>query len=104
MPAAAGGEPAGLAVYLDSIAETARQLHAAACSRPPGATGQRRWQLVLRPVVARLGPDSFGFSAKVVVPSGCYLIHDHGIDWRASPVEGRGPRRSSIGLAVSHSR
>jgi hypothetical protein len=42
MPAAAGGEPAGLAVYLDSIAETARQLHAAACSRPPGATGQRR--------------------------------------------------------------
>ena len=44
MPGAATGEPAGLETYLESIAQTARELKAAGLFRcRPSATGQRRW-------------------------------------------------------------
>jgi D-serine dehydratase len=97
MPGAASGEPAGLEVYLDSIAETARQLCAAAlfaADRVPliSAGGSSYFDYV----VARLGPDRFSFPVEVVLRSGCYLTHDHGIYRRTSPFDGRatstGPR------------
>jgi D-serine deaminase-like pyridoxal phosphate-dependent protein len=91
MPGAATGEPAGLEVYLESIAQTARQLNAA------GLFGAGRVPLVsaggssyFDRVVARLGPDRFDFPAKTVLRSGCYLTHDHGIYRRTSPFDGRG--------------
>jgi D-serine dehydratase len=91
MPGAATGEPAGLDAYLDSIAETARQLDAAglfAAGRVPliSAGGSSYFDQV----VAHLGPDCFGFPAELVLRSGCYLTHDHGIYRRTSPLDGRG--------------
>jgi D-serine dehydratase len=91
MPGAASGEPAGLDAYLDSIAETARQLNAAglfAGGRVPliSAGGSSYFDLV----VAHLSPDRFSFPVKVVLRSGCYVTHDHGIYRRTSPFDGRG--------------
>jgi D-serine dehydratase len=97
LPAAASGEPAGLEAYLDSIAETARQLNAAGLFAAGGvplisAGGSSYFDSV----VDRLGPDRFSFPAQVVLRSGCYLTHDHGIYRRTSPLDGRaastGPR------------
>jgi D-serine dehydratase len=91
MPGAATGEPAGLEAYLESIAQTARELNAAglfAAGRTPlvSAGGSSYFDRV----VARLGPDCFGFSVQTVLRSGCYLTHDHGIYRRTSPLDGRG--------------
>jgi D-serine dehydratase len=91
MPGAATGEPAGLEAFLESIAETARQLDAAglfAAGLVPliSAGGSSYFDQV----VARLGPDRFGFPVQVVLRSGCYLTHDHGIYRRTSPFDGRG--------------
>jgi hypothetical protein len=62
MPEAATGEPAGLETYLESIAQTARELKAAglfAAGRVPlvSAGGSSYFDRV----VARLGPDRFDF-------------------------------------------
>jgi D-serine dehydratase len=91
MPGAATDEPAGLEAYLESIAQTARELNAAglfAAGRTPlvsaGGSSYFDW------VVARLGSDCFGFSVQTVLRSGCYLTHDHGIYRRTSPLDGRG--------------
>jgi D-serine dehydratase len=91
MPGAATGEPAGLEAYLESIAETARELKATglfAAGRVPlvsaGGSSYFDW------VVARLGPDCFDFPVQTVLRSGCYLTHDHGIYRRTSPFDGRG--------------
>jgi D-serine dehydratase len=91
MPGAATGEPVGLEPYLESIAETARELNAAglfAAGQVPlvSAGGSSYFDLV----VARLGPDCFGFPMQTVLRSGCYLTHDHGIYRRTSPFDGRG--------------
>jgi D-serine dehydratase len=91
MPGAATGEPAGLEAYLESIAETARQLSAAglfAAGRVPlvSAGGSSYFDHV----VACLGPDRFDFPVQTVLRSGCYLTHDHGIYRRTSPFDGRG--------------
>jgi D-serine dehydratase len=91
MPGAATGEPAGLEAYLESIAQTARELNAAglfAAGRTPlvSAGGSSYFDRV----VARLGPDCFGFPVQTVLRSGCYLTHDHGIYRRTSPLDGRG--------------
>jgi D-serine dehydratase len=91
MPVAATGEPAGLEAYLESIAQAARQLHAAglfAAGRVPliSAGGSAYFDRV----VARLGPDRFTFPVQTVLRSGCYLTHDHGIYRRTSPFDGRG--------------
>jgi D-serine dehydratase len=94
MPGAATGEPAGLEAYLESIAQTVRQLNAAglfAAGRVPlvSAGGSSYFDRV----VAHLGPDCFGFSVQTVLRSGCYLTHDHGIYRRTSPWTGAGRRR-----------
>jgi D-serine dehydratase len=91
IPGAATGEPAGLEAYLQSIAQTARELNAAglfAADRLPlvSAGGSSYFDRV----VARLGPDCFGFPVQTVLRSGCYLTHDHGIYRRTSPLDGRG--------------
>jgi D-serine dehydratase len=91
MPGAATGEPAGLELYLESIAQTAHGLHAAglfAAGRVPlvSAGGSSYFDRV----VARLGPDRFSFPVQTVLRSGCYLTHDHGIYRRTSPLDGRG--------------
>ena len=91
MPGAATGEPGGLEVYLESIAQTAHRLHAAglfATGRVPlvSAGGSSYFDRV----VARLGPDRFSFPVQTVLRSGCYLTHDHGIYRRTSPLDGRG--------------
>jgi D-serine dehydratase len=91
MPGASSGEPLGLDAYLDSIAETARQLNSAglfAAGRVPliSAGGSSYFDRV----VARLGPDRFDFPVQTVLRSGCYLTHDHGIYRRTSPFDGRG--------------
>ena len=91
MPGAATGEPAGLEVYLESIAQTAHRLNAAglfAAGRVPlvSAGGSSYFDRV----VARLGPDNFDFPVQTVLRSGCYLTHDHGIYRRTSPLDGRG--------------
>jgi D-serine deaminase-like pyridoxal phosphate-dependent protein len=91
MPGAWTGEPAGLEAYLESIAQTARQLNAVglfAAGRVPviSAGGSSYFDRV----VARLGPDCFGFPVQTVLRSGCYLTHDHGIYRRTSPLDGRG--------------
>ena len=91
MPGVASGEPAGLEAFLDSIAETARQLNATglfAAGRVPliSAGGSSCFDHV----VARLGPDRFSFPVEVVLRSGCYVTHDHGIYRRTSPLDGRG--------------
>ena len=91
MPGAATGEPAGLELYLESIAQTAHRLHAAglfAGGRVPlvSAGGSSYFDRV----VARLGPDRFSFPVQTVLRSGCYLTHDHGIYRRTSPLDGRG--------------
>ena len=91
LPGAATGQPAGLEAYLESIAQTARQLNAAglfAAGRVPlvSAGGSSYFDRV----VARLGPDHFGFPVQTVLRSGCYLTHDHGIYRRTSPLDGRG--------------
>ena len=91
MPGAATGEPAGLEVYLESIAQTAHRLNAAglfAAGRVPlvSAGGSSYFDRV----VARLGPDRFSFPVQTVLRSGCYLTHDHGIYQRTSPFDGRG--------------
>jgi D-serine dehydratase len=91
MPGAATGEPAGLEAYLESIAQAARELNAAglfAAGRTPlvSAGGSSYFDRV----VARLGPDCFGFPVQTVLRSGCYLTHDHGIYRRTSPLDGRG--------------
>jgi D-serine dehydratase len=91
MPGVATGEPVGLDAYLDSIAETAGQLHAAglfAADRVPmiSAGGSSYFDQV----VARLGPDRFDFPVQVVLRSGCYVTHDHGLYRRTSPFDGRG--------------
>jgi D-serine dehydratase len=91
IPGAASGEPAGLEAYLESIAQTARELNAAglfAASAAPlvSAGGSSYFDRV----VARLGPDCFGFPVQTVLRSGCYLTHDHGIYRRTSPLDGRG--------------
>jgi D-serine deaminase-like pyridoxal phosphate-dependent protein len=92
MPGSAAGEPAGLEAYLDSIAETASELNAAdlfAAGRVPLVTAGG--SSYFDRVVARLGPDRFGFPVQTVLRSGCYLTHDHGIYRRTSPLDGRGP-------------
>jgi D-serine dehydratase len=91
MPGAATGEPAGLDVYLESIAQTAHRLNAAglfAAGQVPlvSAGGSSYFDRV----VARLGPDRFSFPVQTVLRSGCYLTHDHGIYRRTSPLDGRG--------------
>ena len=91
MPGAATGEPSGLEAYLESIAQTARELNAAglfAAGRLPivSAGGSSYFDRV----VARLGPDRFDFGMQTVLRSGCYLTHDHGIYRRTSPFDGRG--------------
>ena len=91
MPGAATGEPAGLELYLESIAQTAHRLHAAglfAAGRVPlvSAGGSSYFDRV----VARLGPGRFSFPVQTVLRSGCYLTHDHGIYRRTSPLDGRG--------------
>ena len=91
MPGAASGEPAGLEAFLDSIAETARQLSAAglfAAGRVPliSAGGSSYFDSV----VDRLGPERFSFPVQVVLRSGCYVTHDHGIYRCTSPFDGRG--------------
>jgi len=91
MPGGATGEPAGLEGYLESIAQTARQLNTAglfAAGRVPllSAGGSSYFDRV----VARLGPDRFDFPMQTVLRSGCYLTHDHGIYRRTSPFDGRG--------------
>ena len=91
LPGAATGQPAGLEVYLDSIAQTAHQLNAAglfAAGRVPlvSAGGSSYFDRV----VERLGPDNFDFPVQTVLRSGCYLTHDHGIYRRTSPLDGRG--------------
>jgi len=90
MPGAATGQPDGLEAYLESIAQTARQLNAAglfAAGRVPlvSAGGSSYFDRV----VARLGPDRFDFPVQTVLRSGCYLTHDHGIYRRTSPLDGR---------------
>ena len=90
MRGAATGEPAGLELYLESIAQTAHQLHAAglfAAGRVPlvSAGGSSYFDRV----VARLGPGRFSFPVQTVLRSGCYLTHDHGIYRRTSPLDGR---------------
>ena len=87
----AGQPPIGLDPYLDSIAQTARQLKEAglfAADRAPlvSAGGSSYFDRV----VARLGPDRFDFPVQTVLRSGCYLTHDHGIYRRTSPFDGRG--------------
>jgi D-serine deaminase-like pyridoxal phosphate-dependent protein len=64
MPGAATGEPAGLDVYLESIAQTARQLNAGACSRPAGC----QWS---PPVVAPTSTGSSRVSVLTVSTSRC---------------------------------
>ena len=91
MPGAADGEPAGLGMYLDSIAQTAHQLNRAglfAAGQAPlvSAGGSSYFDRV----VAHLGPDRFAFPVQTVLRSGCYLTHDHGIYRRTSPFDGRG--------------
>jgi D-serine deaminase-like pyridoxal phosphate-dependent protein len=91
MPGAATGEPVGLELYLESIAQTAHRLNAAglfAAGRVPlvSAGGSSYFDRV----VARLGPDRFDFPVQTVLRSGCYLTHDHGIYRRTSPLDGRG--------------
>jgi len=91
MPVSATGEPAGLEAYLESIAETARELNAAglfAAGRVPlvSAGGSSYFDRV----VAHLGPDRLSFPVQTVLRSGCYLTHDHGIYRRTSPLDGRG--------------
>jgi D-serine dehydratase len=98
MPGTASGEPTGLDAYLDSIAETARQLNAAglfAAGRVPliSAGGSAYFDRV----VDRLGPDHFSFPVQIVLRSGCYVTHDHGIYRRTSPLDGRG---TSTGLRL----
>jgi D-serine deaminase-like pyridoxal phosphate-dependent protein len=91
MPGAATGEPAGLDVYLESIAQTARQLNAGGlfeAGRVPVVTAGG--SSYFDRVVARLGPDRFDFPVQTVLRSGCYLTHDHGIYRRTSPLDGRG--------------
>jgi D-serine dehydratase len=97
MPVSTTGEPAGLEAYLESIAQTARELNAAgllASGRVPlvSAGGSSYFDRV----VAHLGPDRFSFPVQTVLRSGCYLTHDHGIYRRTSPMDGRaaptGPR------------
>ena len=88
---AATGEPAGLEVYLESIAQTAHRLNGAglfAAGQVPlvSAGGSSYFDRV----VARLGPDNFDFPVQTVLRSGCYLTHDHGIYRRTSPLDGRG--------------
>jgi D-serine deaminase-like pyridoxal phosphate-dependent protein len=91
MAGAGAGEPAGLGAYLESIAQTARQLNAAGLFAPGrvplvSAGGSSYFDRV----VARLGPDRFDFPVQTVLRSGCYLTHDHGIYRRTSPFDGRG--------------
>jgi D-serine deaminase-like pyridoxal phosphate-dependent protein len=91
MPGASTGEPAGLETYLESISQAAGQLKAAglfAAGRVPlvSAGGSSYFDRV----VARLGPDRFGFPVETVLRCGCYLTHDHGIYRRTSPLDGRG--------------
>jgi D-serine dehydratase len=91
MAGGATGEPAGLGAYLESIAQTARQLNAAGLFAPGrvplvSAGGSSYFDRV----VARLGPDRFDFPEQTVLRSGCYLTHDHGIYRRTSPFDGRG--------------
>ena len=93
MGGAAASEPAGLDGYLESIAQTARQLNAAGLFAPGrvplvSAGGSSYFDRV----VARLGPDRFDFPVQTVLRSGCYLTHDHGIYQRTSPFDGRRTR------------
>ena len=100
MPGAATGEPVGLELYLESIAQTAHQLNAAglfAAGRVPlvSAGGSSYFDRV----VARLGPDRFDFPVQTVLRSGCYLTHDHGIYRRTSPLDGRGSPNGATAAA-----
>jgi D-serine dehydratase len=90
MPGTAIGEPAGLEAYVDSIAQTARQLFREPFRSRPGATGQCPRSSHFGRVVARLGPDRFGFPVQTVLRSGRYLTQYHGIYRRTSPFDGRG--------------
>ena len=56
----------------------------------PGATGGCPRSSYFGRVVARLGPDRFGFPVQTVLRSGRYLTQDHGICRRTSPFDGRG--------------
>jgi D-serine dehydratase len=90
MPRTGTSEPAGLAAYLESIAQVARQLNAAglfALGQVPVITAGG--SSYFDRVVAHLGPDCFGFPVQTVLRSGCYLTHDHGIYRRTSPFDGR---------------
>ena len=49
MPGTAIGEPAGLEAYVDSIAQTARQLNSASLSQPAGCHWSVPAELLLRP-------------------------------------------------------
>ena len=93
MPGTAIGEPAGLEAYVDSIAQTTRQLNSASLFRSrPGAAGQCRRSSYFGRVVARLGPDRFGFPVQTVLRSGRYLTQPD--NWRCDHGSLISPNRS----------
>jgi D-serine deaminase-like pyridoxal phosphate-dependent protein len=86
-----GASPAGLRPFLDELGATAETLVEHGLLEDPQPLVTAGGSSYFDVVCERLGPSRLGSPFRMVLRSGCYVTHDHGMYHRTSPLDGRAP-------------